>query len=157
MKVSDFKGKGSEDNHHKEKMERLDYLYERLNTSYFLLEIPQNIEFIKNLYQLIFEELIKINDLDRTVSVNTILKNKLQNKYSSEYLENFLLVLLEKIKFSEEEQEIFNKVQKKCLKVIESLFRAGRRIEIKDIQDFIQTLVEIEEEIDNRYLKNSNY
>lgn len=157
LKVSDFKGKGSEDNHHKEKMERLDYLYERLNTSYFLLEIPQNIEFIKKLYKLIFEELIKINDLDRTVSVNTILKNKLQNKYSSEYLENFLLVLLEKIKFNEEEQEIFNKVQKKCLKVIESLFRAGRRIEIKDIQDFIQTLVEIEEEIGNRYLKNSNY
>lgn len=157
LKVSDFKGKGSEDNHHKEKMERLNYLYEILNTSYFLLEIPQNIEFIKKLYQLIFEELIKINDLDRTVSVNTVLKNKLQNKYSEEYLESFLLVLLQKIKFNEEEQKIFNKVQKKYLKVLEHLFRAGRRIETEDIKDFFQTLVEIEKEIGNRYLKNSNY
>lgn len=153
LKYSDFKTGKLKDNHHKEKMEKLNFLFENLKNNFFIFNFPQNKEFIRIVYYLIYENPVKINPKKRTASINTILNNQIKNTFEkldndgynkeAEYIKYFMLVLLQKIKEKDNETYFFINTLKELLNIIKIFIENNEYFSMNNLINLSTILEEI--------------
>lgn len=151
----------TKDNHYKEKLEKLEFLFKELEKSLFIFNLPKNKEFIKTLYYLIYEKSVKISSKKRIPSISIVLNNKLKNKeklvfeklYSNEYVEEFILVLLKNIKDESNEISFFVNILEELLNLIKIFIENLECFSIDNLKELLESLKYFEKEVDKKILE----